>query len=102
MPLSVDPCPFANFQLYRAFGSQYKERRWFSNVKSCFDIRSVYTGSELTLAVTNEALCLEDAAPQTHITPESADGLISLQNLILREDVMLLTKREAELTAKLT
>jgi hypothetical protein len=38
---------------------------------------------ELTLAVTNEAPCQDDAEPQT---PVSADGLMSLQNLIIEKD----------------
>jgi hypothetical protein len=42
--------------------------------------------AELILAVTNEALCQEDAEPQTPVTPVSAAGLISLQNLILERD----------------
>jgi hypothetical protein len=41
---------------------------------------------ELTLAVTNEAPCQEDAEPQTPATPVSAESLISLQNLILEKD----------------
>jgi hypothetical protein len=41
---------------------------------------------ELTLAVTNKAPCQEDAEPQTPVTPVSAAGLASLQNLILIKD----------------
>jgi hypothetical protein len=41
---------------------------------------------ELTLAVTNETPHQQDAVPQTHITPVSADGIMSLQNLILEKD----------------
>lgn len=40
----------------------------------------------LTLAVTNKAPCQEDAEPQTLVTPVSAAGLTSLQNLILKRD----------------
>jgi hypothetical protein len=41
---------------------------------------------ELTLAVTNEAPCQEEADPQTPVTPVSAESLMSLQNLILEKD----------------
>jgi hypothetical protein len=41
---------------------------------------------ELTLAVTNKAPCQENAEPQTPLTPVSAAGLTSLQNLILKKD----------------
>lgn len=36
--------------------------------------------------VTNEAPYQEDAVPHTPITPVSADGIMSLQNLILERD----------------
>jgi hypothetical protein len=42
--------------------------------------------AELTLAVTNEAPCQEDEVLQTPVTPVSGEGLMSLQNLILRKD----------------
>jgi hypothetical protein len=41
---------------------------------------------ELTLAVIDEAPCQGDVEPQTPITPVSAEGLTSLQNLILEKD----------------
>jgi hypothetical protein len=41
---------------------------------------------ELTVAVTNEAPCQEDAGPQTPVTLVLAHGLMSLQNLILEKD----------------
>jgi hypothetical protein len=54
---------------------------------------------ELTLAATMEAPCQEDAVPQTPVTPVSADGLMSLQNLILEQDAHALdetTKRNLQ------
>ncbi|KAI2475622.1 hypothetical protein Ptr902_12947 [Pyrenophora tritici-repentis] len=42
--------------------------------------------AELTLAVTNEVPCQEYESPQTPVTPVSAEGLISLQDMILRKD----------------
>jgi hypothetical protein len=42
--------------------------------------------AELTHVVTNEAPCQEDAVLQTPITPVSAEGLMSLQDLILKKD----------------
>ena len=44
---------------------------------------------ELTLAVTDEAPCQGDVEPQTPVTPVSADGLMSLQNLILEDALTL-------------
>jgi hypothetical protein len=41
---------------------------------------------ELTLAVIDEAPCQGDVEPQTPVTPVSAEGLMSLQNLILEKD----------------
>jgi hypothetical protein len=48
--------------------------------------------AELTLAVTNEVPCQEDEVLQTPVTPVSAEGLMSLQNLILRKDAHALDK----------
>jgi hypothetical protein len=42
--------------------------------------------AELTLVVTNDAPCQKDAVLQTPVTPVSAPGLMSLQNLILEKD----------------
>jgi hypothetical protein len=42
--------------------------------------------AEPTLAVTNAVPCQEDDVPQTPVTPVLAEGLMSLQNLILKQD----------------
>jgi hypothetical protein len=48
--------------------------------------------AELTIPVTNVIPCQHDTIPQTPVTPVSAEGLMSLQNLIMQTDAYALDK----------
>ncbi|KAF2006458.1 DDE-domain-containing protein [Amniculicola lignicola CBS 123094] len=57
----------------------------------------------LTVSITNEASCRQDSVPQgdavlpsTPVTPVSAEGLMSLQNLILERDAHALDERSKQ------
>ncbi|KAH8704333.1 hypothetical protein GQ44DRAFT_782735 [Phaeosphaeriaceae sp. PMI808] len=40
--------------------------------------------------------CPQDATPQTPVTPVSAEGLMSLQNLIIKQDAPALDERSKQ------
>jgi hypothetical protein len=52
--------------------------------------------TELILAVSNNVPCQEDEELQTPVTPVSAEGLMSLQNLILQKDAYALDERSKQ------
>jgi hypothetical protein len=52
--------------------------------------------ANLTILITNRAFCEQDAVLQTLVTIGLAEGLMSLQNLILERDAYALDKRSKQ------